>query len=172
MEGIPRSGAELASLVTAARARAMAVGWLATASVLGAIGVMALGLALLVWLASHLAAGLLGAVAAGAIVLAVVTARRSRARGAEAADALDRAWVSVADEVLRGRRRDMTAAQLAEAMHTNEEHAQALLAQLSVGGRVRTAVRDDAELAYRVEDGEALADEEAEEAGGPRLRAE
>ena len=62
-------------------------------------------------------------------------------------------------------------ADLAKAMQTDEEHAQALLGRLSASGRVRVDVRDDAELSYTAEN-EAVADAESEaDAREQRLRA-
>jgi hypothetical protein len=173
-----RSGGELRNLVEAARARAMAVGWMAASWVFAAIGAMGLGLALLVWLASHAAGGVLAVGAVFAAGLAVAGARRSRARSAQAREALERAWLHVAGEVVAARGGELTAAQLAEAMRTDERHAEALLAQLSAAGRVRVEVRDDAELAYRTEAGDGAsfgreaADEPVEQGESKGRRAE
>ena len=152
---IARSHGELPQLVRSHRARAMALGWLGASFVLGSIAAMALGVALLVWLASHLAAALLGVVALGAATLAVVSLRRSRRRRDEARAQLDEAWERVAGEVLRARGGDTTAADLARIMSTDEGHAEGLLARLSAHGHARVDVRDDAELAYRVSHDEA-----------------
>lgn len=149
---LARSDGELPHLVRSHRARAMALGWLAASFVLGAIGAMAVGVALLVGLVSHLAAALLGVVAVVAGVLAVSSLRRSRRRKAEARAELDQAWDRVAGEVLSARREDTTAADLARIMSTTEDHAEGLLSRLSAHGRARVDVRDDAELAYRVSD--------------------
>jgi hypothetical protein len=150
----------------------MAVGWMAAAAVFGAMGAMGLGLALLVWLASHAAAGVLGVLAAGAVGLAVAGVRRGRARGAEASEALERAWVFVAGDVVRARGADVTAHQLASAMGTDEEHAQTLLTRLSAAGHVRVEVRDDAELAYRADPGDEPAAEPEEDRASKGLRTE
>ena len=166
-EGVARAHGELASLVTAQRTRAMAVGWIAAAVVLGVMGVMGMGVAALVWLASHAAAIVLGAVAGVAGMLALASARRSRGRGAESRAAVERAWEIAAGEVVSARRGETTAPELAKAMLTDEDHAQALLASLSASGRVRVDVRDDAELAYTAEESVA----EAEGAPARKLRA-
>jgi hypothetical protein len=173
-EGIPRSDGELPHLVRSHRARAMALGWLAAFFVLGSIAAMAVGVALLVWFASHAAAALLGLVGAGAATLAVVSLGRSRRRRAEARAELDHAWDRVAGEVLRARSGDTTAADLARIMSTKEDHAEGLLSRLSAQGGARVDVRDDAELAYRVSDEGAApgnGDAESPEAAGSRLRA-
>jgi len=172
---IARSNGELPHLVRSHRARAMALGWLAASFVLGSIAAMAAGVALLVGLASTLAAVLLGIVALGAATLAVVGFRRSRRRRAEARAELDHAWDRVAGEVLRSRSTDTTAAELARIMSTKEEHAEGLLSRLSAHGGARVDVTDEAELAYRVSDeGAARGGDDAEgpaATGGPRLRA-
>jgi hypothetical protein len=168
-EGVARSNGELASLVRAQRTRAMAVGWIAGAAVLGAIGVMGLGLALLLWLVSHFASIVLGGLAAGTGLLAMALARRARQRNAEAREAVDDAWELVAGEVLAARHGETTAPELARAMQTDEDHALTLLGRLSAKGRVRVDVRDDAELAYR-SDEEQTAEEAGAAAPGPRVR--
>jgi type IV secretory pathway TrbD component len=150
---IVRSNAELPNLVRSHRARAMALGWVAAAFVLGAIAAMAAGVALLVWLASHPAAVILGVVALAAATLATVSLRRSRRRRGEARDELDQAWELVAGEVVRARRGDTTAPDLAKLLHTHVGHAEQLLAGLSAHGGARVDIRDDAELAYRIDDG-------------------
>jgi hypothetical protein len=145
-----RSNAELGSLVAAQRLRAIALGWTAGALVLAATGTMALGLALLLWTFAHVAAFVLGAVAVTAGIGSGVAWARAGARRAEVRAKLDEAWGSVADEVVRARGDEITAAELARTMRTDEANAQALLSQLSAVGRVRVAVREDADLAYRV----------------------
>ena len=171
---IARSDGELPHLVRSHRARAMALGWLAASFVLGSIAAMAVGVALLVGLASHFAAALLGVVGVVAATLAVVSLRRSGRRRAEAREQLDHAWDRVAGEVLGSRSGDTTAADLARIMSTKEDHAEGLLSRLSAHGRARVDVRDDAELAYRVSDAGAIPgkdDTESPEAADRRMRA-
>ncbi len=176
-QGVARSQGELASLVRAQRAHAMAFGWRAGAIMLGLVAVLGIGFAMLLLFASHLAAGVIGGIALGAGMLAILLAGRARARDADASDALEDAWQKVAAEVLAARAGQTTAAQLARAMQTDEDHAQALLGKLSASGRVRVDVRDDAELAYRAEPSERAADadaadaEDAAAAAKPELRA-
>jgi hypothetical protein len=165
-----RSSAELANLVAAQRMRAMALGWVAAAVVLGAMATMALGVAMLVWLASHLAGFVFAALAGAAATLCAAAARRSGKRNAQARAKLEEAWEQVADEVLRARGAELTAADLARAMRTDEGHAEALLARLSVSGRARVDVRDDAELAYRVQEGGPADTAEDAEPDGSRAR--
>jgi hypothetical protein len=132
-----RSDEELADLVAAQRQRAMALGWRAAALVLGAIGVMALGVAALLVGASAPAAIVLAVLAALAAGLAWASARRARRRAAEARARLEGAWQRVAEELLRAHAGGLTAAQLAQGMHTDEAHAQALLSGLPAAGRQR-----------------------------------
>lgn len=146
--GIARSNAELPDLVRAHRARAIALGWTVAAFALGSVAVMGAVMALLVGLASHFAGFVVAVFALVAGVNAAFYARNARRRRAEAQKALDQAWELVAGEVLRARPGDTTAADLARAMHTDERHAESLLAHLSAEGRARVDVRDDAELAY------------------------
>jgi len=87
-EGIARAHGELAPLVTAQRTRAMAVGWTAAAVVLGAIAAMGLGLAALLWLATHAGAIVVAIVAGVAGALAWRSRSRARSRGEESRAAL------------------------------------------------------------------------------------
>jgi Flp pilus assembly protein TadB len=169
-EEMARSNTELPSLVRSHRARAMALGWLAASFVLGAIAAMTAGVALLVWVPAHLPAVILGAIAVAAASLAWASLRRSRQRRTEARDALDRAWELVAREVLDARPGATTAPDLARIMSTDLEHAEGLLGRLSAHGDARVDVRDDAELAYRIDPG-SEEEEAAAEPPGPRLRA-
>jgi type IV secretory pathway TrbD component len=157
---VPRSNGELPHLVRSQRTRAMALGWTAAAFVLGAVGMMAAGVGLLVWMASHGAAIVVGAIALAAFVATMGSLRRARTRRVEARAQLDEAWDHVAAEVLRARHGEMTATELAAAMQTDAVHAEHLLSKLSVEGRVRVDVRDDADLAYRVEEEAAAAPDE------------
>jgi hypothetical protein len=167
---IPRSNGELPLLVRSHRVRAMALGWLAASFVLGSIAAMTVGVALLVGLASHLAAAILGVLAFVTASLAVMSLRRRGARRAEANAALDQAWDRVAGEVLRARQVDTTAADLARIMSTSIEHAEGLLSRLSAHGGARVDVRDDAELAYRV--GDATTTEAMDATEGPEAAAD
>ncbi len=146
----PRTHGEVGKLVGAARARAMAVGWVAAAIVLSGVAVIALPLAVLLWSAAHVAGLVLGTVAGMALALAVASTGRYRARGAEWRARLDDAWRMVADELLKARgNREVTASELALALRTDEGHAEALLSGLSAQGHARVAVGDDAQLSYR-----------------------
>jgi hypothetical protein len=152
----------------------MALGWLAASFVLGAVGAMAAGMTLLVWLGAHLPAVILGVLALAAASLAWASLRRSRQRRTEAHEALDQAWELVAREVLDDRPDATTAPDLARIMSTDLAHAEGLLARLSAHGGARVDVRDDAELTYRIDSGPGEGATDAEpsaEPPSPRLRA-
>jgi len=146
--GLARSDAELASLVRAKRLRAMAFGWTAAALMLALSAMMALGLAGLLALVARLPALLMGALGAGAAALALGMRGRAKKRDAEAQGALELAWESVADEVLRARGRDVTAKELAALMRTDEARAERMLASLAAKDRARVEIDEDAELRY------------------------
>jgi hypothetical protein len=147
-----RDGGELGSLVGAQRARAIGVGWLGATLVFGAIASMAIGVTLLVGLAtSAMPTMVLGGLALAGVVLAVLSGRRVSRANAEARAKLEDAWAHVAEEVMRARVGEVTAKDLAKAMQTDETRAEKLLARLSAAGRARVEVRDDADLAYRAE---------------------
>jgi type IV secretory pathway TrbD component len=152
---VPRSNRELASLIGAQRARAMAVGWTAAAMLFCAIAVVVLGFVPLLWLVSHGAAAIFAALGGIAAFISAESARRAARCNAEARTKLEDAWERVAREVIEGRGAEVTAPELARVMRTDDDHAETLLMRLSAGGRVRVAVRDDAELAYRGADQDA-----------------
>jgi hypothetical protein len=145
----PRANGELASLVAAARARGIAIGWVAAAIVLFASALIALPIVLLLWSHAHVAAVVVASVAGTSMALGAVSATRYRARNAEARAKLDDAWRTVADELLRARGMDVTAPELARALQTDDAHAESLLSELSAEGHARVAVGDDAQLSYR-----------------------
>jgi hypothetical protein len=153
-EGVQRPHKELASLVRAQRARAVAVGWTAGMVLMSCIAVMAAGLAALLWTGAHLAALVLTGIGVAAALLAIVTRGRAGAVNRQARAAVEEAWQRAASEILEARRGELTAAQLADVMRTDEAHAEVLLSGLSASGRARVDVRDDAELTYRVADAE------------------
>jgi hypothetical protein len=168
---VARSNGELANLVAAQRARAFAVGWRIGAFVLGWTGVMAAGIALLLWNAPRAVDGVLAAVSVVSSLLAMMSVRRSRASRSEAAAQLEEAWEFVATELLRARGRGLTAPEVAGAMRTDEAHAESLLARLSARGQARVAVREDSELSYRTLELGPVADESTEQgADVPRQR--
>jgi hypothetical protein len=150
-----RSGAELESLVAAARARGMALGWIAATMVLGATVFVCLPVAVLIAHAARAAGWVLASVAGLCLVLSVASALRWRRAGKEASLKLEEAWQLVAGEALRARDADMTAADLAKCLRTDEVHAERLLSQLSALGRARVAVSDEAQLSYRLAAGDA-----------------
>jgi hypothetical protein len=126
--GEARSAAELADLVRAQRAGAMAMGWGAAAVALGSTAMMALVVAAIVLRVSHTAAAGLGALAALGALLVALCVSRSRAAARERTARLDAAWGIVAGELVRARGGAMTARELARTIGTDEGHAEALLA--------------------------------------------
>ena len=131
----------------------MALGWTAGAFLLTAIAMMGAGVGLLVMMFAHGAAAVLGVLALIATAGAVSSVRRARARRKEAQVELDGAWDRVAAEVLAARVGELTAPELAREMKTDVEHAEGMLSRLSATGRARVEVTEEAELAYRVEEG-------------------
>lgn len=145
----PRSGAELGSLVGAARASAMAFGWTAAAITLGIVASFALVVALVLGHAAPMGAMVLGIVGGVAATLALAGGLRARNHRGEARNRVEQAWASVAGELLAARGGALTAADVARALSIDEPYAERLLSELSAEGRVRVAVRDDAQLSYR-----------------------
>ncbi len=139
------------ALVSARQARASAFGWRAGAVVLGLAAGMAATLAALVGLASHVAA----LVVAGIAALLALVAFGARGRGSRAAreskSLLDDAYVAAAETIARERDSALTAGALAQAMQIDRAAAEAILTRLSVAGRARVDVGDDADLRYRID---------------------
>jgi hypothetical protein len=145
-----RSGAELASLVGAARTRGAALGWVAATMVLGATVFVCLPAAVLIAHVAHAAGWVLASVAGLSLVLSIASAFRWRRASKEASERLEEAWQLVAAEALRARSADVTAGELAKCLRTDEAHAERLLSELSALGRARVAVSDEAQLSYRL----------------------
>lgn len=145
----PRSGAELGSLVGAARASGMAFGWTAAAITLGIVAAFALVVALVLGHAAPMGAMVLGIVGGAAATLAIAGGLRANNRRREARNLVEQAWASVAGELLAARGGALTAAEVARALSIDEPYAERLLSELSAEGRVRVAVSDDAQLSYR-----------------------
>ncbi len=85
---------ELASLVRAHRARAMAVGWFAAAIVFGCIAASGAAVGLLLWPAAHGAALVVGSVALVAGVIAGTGRAKGRRHNAEARRELEVAYAA------------------------------------------------------------------------------
>lgn len=149
MPGLVRSNAELAWLVRARRARAMAFGWRAAGVMLALTAVLGLGVGALVFLVAHLAGIVVGGFGLLSLALGLAAFARARARDGEVRAELDEAWQRVAGEVIAaGRGAEITAVELARLMHTDEPYAEKLLSALSASDRVRVELGDDAELRY------------------------
>ncbi len=92
------AGAELAELVRAQRAGAVAFGWRAAAALAFAIAVMTAGLALLLWSASHAVGLLLGGLGAVGGAAGIVSSRRAARCVATVKAHLDTAWAIAAPD--------------------------------------------------------------------------
>ncbi len=151
------SHTELASLVAAQRARAIAVAWGGAAWVLGSASVMGGGLSVLLRRASGLATCVLAFVAFVLAALSAVSARNGARRAAEASGRLDEAWRRVAGQIVAARARSMTACELADAMSTDAQHAGDLLARLAATDAVPAPAgeRDESERADGLDKGRA-----------------
>ena len=83
-------------------------------------------------------------------VLAMRARTRSLTAKADAAEALDRAWLAAAEDVARSAKSGVTVAELASRLKIDAAHAEALLTQLAVHDRTRIDVDDDAEIRYSI----------------------
>jgi type II secretory pathway pseudopilin PulG len=125
-------------------------------------------------LASLVPSAALAIFAAVSAVLALRASARSRRARRERDDALERAWLSAAEEVASRSKTGITAEELGERLRIGPHLADRLLTKLTVHERTRIDVSDDAEIRYSVavtDEGEsdrerearALAEENADE---------
>jgi hypothetical protein len=128
----------------------MALGWLTASWLFAGVAVLAGGLGLLLWLASHAAAILLGVTAAGGATIAGVFRQRAARRNAESRQELEAAWHTVTRDVARARGAGLTAEELAKTMQTSEAHAEILLASLAVDAMLRVDVPEASAPGVRI----------------------
>jgi len=84
------------------------------------------------------------------LLLAFWARRRTHSARAVTKDELDLAWTSVAHELLKASEGELTSAELADLMLTDERHADLLLARLNVDDQVHSRVTDDGQVTYSV----------------------
>jgi hypothetical protein len=84
------------------------------------------------------------------LLLAFWARRRTRRARASTKDELDLAWTSVAHQLLKASEGELTSAELANLMLTDERHADLLLARLNVDDQVHSRVTDDGQVTYSV----------------------
>ena len=84
------------------------------------------------------------------LLLAFWARRRTRSARATTKDELELAWTSVAHELLKASEGELTSAELAKLMLTDERHADLLLARLNVDDQVHSRVTDDGQVTYSV----------------------
>jgi len=83
-------------------------------------------------------------------LLAMRARSRSKTSQADAAEALDRAWLAAAEGVAKSTRNGVTVAELAARLKIDPTRAEALLTKLAVQDGTRIDVDDDAEVRYSI----------------------
>jgi hypothetical protein len=83
-------------------------------------------------------------------LLAMRARNRSKTSKADAAEALDRAWLAAAEDVAKSTRKGVTVAELAARLKIDPVRAEALLTKLAVQDGTRIDVDDDAEVRYSI----------------------
>jgi hypothetical protein len=170
--GAPPSAPVVRALVGARQKRAAAIGWGVAAFGLAFAGFAAAGLALILWFASH-AAGVVVGVVAAMVLIGALRARSARARGqAQWTAELDVAYAAAAEQLAKERGGAITSADVAQAMRIDVAVADAILGALAVQSNVRVDVGDDAELHYRVGQGDAPASTEPQDDAARRAQRE
>jgi len=148
---VVRSGRERGALRRAKQEHARAAAWRVGAAVVGAFGLLSFVVMLLVLAFATpgaLGAGIGIAVAVTPLVLALYGFRRGARAAASRDRELDAAWALAASDVMRERGREIDARELGRLMRLSEEHAEQLLARLSVEDFVRARVSDTGDLLY------------------------
>lgn len=97
----------------------------------------------------------LGLLATSALPLAGAWKSRTRAAQARAvtAEALRDAWAAAAIAVLRASSHELSARELAEHLHTDEDNAERLLTDIAATPELRTRVTDEGELVFSTHQG-------------------
>ena len=88
------------------------------------------------------------------MLLAMRARNRSKTSRADAAEALDRAWLAAAEDVAKSTKQGVTVAELAARLTIDPVRAEALLTKLAVQDGTRIDVDDDAEVRYSIGAGE------------------
>jgi RNA polymerase subunit RPABC4/transcription elongation factor Spt4 len=159
---IARSGKELPSLREARTLAAAAFGW-KMAGIFTAIGsTIGVVIGLIALILSGVAAAIMGGLGLTAFALSMWFFAKGRATTAEVKGKVTEAWATVAEEVMRAQGREISAAELARLMRTDEARAEQILKQLSVTDRARIRVADDAQLLYSVRGTDVTTQAEAE----------
>ncbi len=83
-------------------------------------------------------------------VLAMRARNRATIARADAAEALDRAWLGAAETIAKGTKKGVTVAELAARLKIDPVRAEALLTKLAVQDGTRIDVDDDAEVRYSI----------------------
>ena len=153
LEGVQRSHREAGQLSIARRSRRSELLFGALWIVAGTVGGVSF---LLTFISLLLFSGLLSAWAsllvfpAVPLLLAWWSRRRALAARNAKVEALDNAWASVAHEILDQKQDELTSADLARWMLTDENETDRLLARLNVDDQVRSRITDDGEVTYSV----------------------
>jgi UPF0716 family protein affecting phage T7 exclusion len=173
---LERSHAENSSLELARKAHARKTAWQMGSTVVAGFG----GIALLVALAALAVVNpgfflttLALLMVAAPLVFSVFGFRKAKHAVQQRDEALDRAWMTVAHELIDAHDGKLSPRKLAKLMRIDESQAELLLAQVSVDDFVRARIEDAPELKARVADDDgaelaALEDEtDAEAAQAP-----
>lgn len=130
-------------------ARSAAIAWRLASFASGFGALLGLGLGAVLVLYSLVAA--IGPAIVGAllVLLALRFRSNSRARGAAARGAWERAWAAEVDDMLSAEGGSLTPAQIARKVKVPEEEIGAIVARLSAEDRVRVDVGEDAQLHVR-----------------------
>ncbi len=84
------------------------------------------------------------------MLLAMRARNRSKTSRADAAEALDRAWLAAAEDVAKSTKQGVTVAELAARLKIDPVRAETLLTKLAVQDGTRIDVDDDAEVRYSI----------------------
>lgn len=158
-DSLEPSGAEWPQLKKAQSARMRVAAWRVAAGVVGAFGALSLFVALLTL--AFISPGVLGTslllmAVAVPFILTAIAWSRARRHVKQRDEALDRAWLSAAGDVMRRTDKELDARGLAGVLRIDEDQAEQLLARLDVENVVRARVDDSGELQYSAAAGQKL----------------
>ncbi len=152
---VVRTGREIAALSAAQKARVKSAAWKVGGVSSAGFGMVSLLVALLVLgVASpgFFLTLLTLAIVAVPFAVAALAWKRGKTQAQRAEGALDDAWALVASDLMRAKRSELTASELAEAMRIGSDQAELLLARLSVQDFVKARVTDEGDIAYSTRD--------------------
>ncbi|MBW2452858.1 MAG: zinc ribbon domain-containing protein [Deltaproteobacteria bacterium] len=175
-QGVELSGGEAAPLELAQAGRKSRFWWRlwgVFGGLVGAFGLLATTLMVLLFEPGLIGAGLGLAAALPFLLLAFTALGKSKARTEDIQRAIDGAWTSAARDIVLASPDGLTARQLSKQLPVSEQAAETILAELSVDDMLQSRVTDDGKLQFSATAAARIEiDAQAAEGGAPLSAAE